>query len=431
MPTASEEAPSSDKPLRILWLKSGPLHPLDTGGKKRTYHMLRELKSRHRITYLALVSQGKDSDEARSRAAEYSHEQIWIPWTERRKRSPGFYLEVARNFFLSQLPYSIERYRSDRMAEAVAKMDRAGDFDLVVCDFLTPAVNLSYRGQRPVTPCVLFEHNVESAILKRMVATASNPLLRSYFGAQYRRMARFEREAGSACDAVITVSEEDSATLRQAFGLRNVIGEVPTGVDVTYFAPRTEKPAKPFVAFLGSMDWMPNIDSVDYFVREIYPLIVRVKPDLSMKIVGRNPPARIRALGEADRRIEVTGTVADVRPHIAGAAAIIVPLRVGGGTRIKIFEAMAMGLPVVSTTIGAEGLPVIHGKHILLADSPQTFAESVLQVLDNPELGRSLAGNALGLIRASYTWEKVAERFEQLCLQALSAARGPSGNPAI
>jgi glycosyltransferase involved in cell wall biosynthesis len=409
-------------PLRILWLKTGPLHPVDTGGKIRTYNMLRVLKQHSQTTYLALRPPGME--EATARAGEYSREQIWIPWQETRKMSAAFFRELARNQFLSGLPYIIQKYQSSGMIDAIRTADNSGGYDLIVCDFLTPAVNLFAGGWRAKTPTLLFEHNVESLIWQRMCDNAANPVKKAYFRGQWKRLEKFERSACSQADSVVAVSDEDARLLRTQYGLKNILGSVPTGVDVEYFRPSDAKRKTCSIAFLGSMDWMPNIDAIAFFMEEIYPLLASKHAGVTFTIVGRNPPKIIQELANRHPGVRVTGTVPDVRPHLAEAEVMIVPLRVGGGTRIKIFEAMATGIPVVSTTIGAEGLPVKDGDHILLADSPADFARKIGDLFVQPDLRRRIGQSALNLVREEYSWNSVIKVFEEYCLRTAAGQGG-------
>ncbi|MBI5775195.1 MAG: glycosyltransferase [Verrucomicrobia bacterium] len=397
--------------MNILWLKTGPLHPPDTGGKLRTFNMVKELRKRHHVTFLALCPDG--TDEAHKRAAsEYSHKQIWIPWRETRKRSAKFYGELAANQFCSRLPFAVAKYKSAAWTEAIRREDATGRHDVIVCDFLAPAVNLHAAGFKPQTRTLIFQHNVESLIWKRTFDTAKGAAQRFYFHGQWRRMEAFERAACAAVDGVVTVSDEDSRILREEMGLKNVLGAVPTGVDVDFFQPPTGVRTPCSLVFLGSMDWMPNIDGICWFADEVWPLVKKNSPDATLTIVGRKPTDKVRQLAARDSSIIVTGTVDDVRPHLARAQAMVVPLRVGGGTRIKIFEAMATGIPVISTRIGAEGLPVKHGETILLADEPADFAEQTASLFRQPEHGIRLGQAALELVRRDYSWSSVNAVFE-------------------
>ena len=410
-------SPSSQSPLRILWLKSGPLHPLDTGGKIRTFNTLRELNKRHRVEFLALWPEGLDRSIA-DRASEFSAAQTWIPWSETPKRFPHLHADLLRNFLFTRLPYVLDKYRSPAMAAAI--VEAAKRSDLIVCDFLTPAVNLPPK-RTPGIPVLLFQHNVESLIWKRTADNARGLANRLYFRDQWRRIRDFEVRACAAFDGVIAVSEDDARIFREEFGLQNVFGAVPTGVDTEHFHTPNPRRVPRSLVFLGSMDWMPNIDGVVWFAESIFPLIKKEYPEVTLTVVGRNPTAAVRQLATRDPQIRVTGTVDDVRPYLAEAEATVVPLRVGGGTRIKIFEAMATGIPVVSTRIGAEGLPLEDGRDILLADAPEAFAAAVGRLFASAELRGQIGGSGLALVREKFGWGASTDVFESYCNRAISA----------
>lgn len=409
-------------PLRILWLKTGPLHPVDTGGKIRTYNMLRELRKRNPLTYLSLWPAGTP-ESARKDALEYSDSQTWIPWSETRKGTLGFFAELAANCFLTRLPYALHKYRSAAWARAMAEADASGKFDLIVCDFLTPGVALFAEGRRPRTPVLLFQHNVESLIWQRHFETAQGMVKRFYLRDQWQRTVRYEHLYCSLADQVCAVSEEDARLLRDQFQLENLIGAVPTGVDLDFFQ-FSAAPRQPHsLVFLGSMDWMPNIDGCRWFADEMWSLVKRQYPDASLTIVGRKPTPKILELAARDASIRVTGTVDDVRPHLAAGEVMIVPLRVGGGTRIKIFEAMATGIPCVSTRIGAEGLPVNHGEHIALADTPAEFAKEICALFENGDRRRAFGRNARDLVEKNFGWASINAVFERYCRATVAAPR--------
>jgi glycosyltransferase involved in cell wall biosynthesis len=226
-------------------------------------------------------------------------------------------------------------------------------------------------------------------------------------------MLRYEAEVCRAAKRIIAVSGADAETMQALYGAAGVCS-IPTGVDIEYFAPPSVAAPKQDLVFLGAMDWRPNIDGLHWFVRSVLPLIRRRRPNCSLAVVGRCPTAQVRGLAQTDLNIHVTGTVGDVRPYLWESAVSIVPLRVGGGTRLKIYEAMAARIPVVSTTIGAEGLDVRDGENIAIADSPAAFAERCLNLLDDAEARRVQCQAAWEMVSACYSWEVAARKFEQL-----------------
>ena len=406
--------------MHILWLKNELLHPLDKGGRIRTYEMLRRLRDHHRVTYIALDDH-TSTDEQRARAHEYCDELVLVPWRSAPLTGARRGAAILANV-LSPLPFAVSPYRAPAMTEAIrarcgaaAGVDRA---DVVVCDFLIPALNVPDGLPCPV---VLFQHNVEAMIWERRTKVASNPVLKAYMGEQWRRMRRLEREQCLRFDHVVAVSPEDAAVFREQYGVRNV-SSVPTGVDTDFFRPSgTVAQRTSNIVFTGSMDWMPNEDGMAWFVDEIMPTIRREVPDATLTIVGRRPSAKVQALAEGRPYVTITGTVPDVRPFLEEAAAVVVPLRIGGGTRIKIYEAMGMERAVVSTTIGAEGLDVRHGEHILLSDDPDSFASSVVSLLRDPARAATLGQAAATQVRTHFGWASVAEQFAERCLAAAAS----------
>lgn len=401
--------------LKILWVKTGTLYPLDSGGKKRTQAMLSELSKHHEVTYLALKDKNLPLAPEESEAG-YATRKLWLTWEETAGGSLKFFAELLGNFLFSSLPYALAKYRSKAMESEIARLCREEKFDLVICDFLSPAANFLRIREALGAPTVLFQHNVEAQIWKRLAAGKRNPIARWYFGSQFRRMVKWEKRLSEIFDGVVMVSPEDTAFARQEYGLGNVLGDVPTGVDPDYFqtGERTsDGPAT--IGFLGSMDWMPNIEAVQWFVKEIFPEVKSEVPGARLLVIGRRPPASIRAMAEQDPQIEVTGTVDDVRPFLARCDFLTVPLLSGGGTRIKIMEALAAGLPVVSTTIGAEGLGLVDEEHLLIADSAPEFARAVARMAGDPALRQRLSAGGSALVRADYSWARATDLFMDHC----------------
>src|SRR6185312_5215750 len=223
---------------------------------------------------------------------------------------------------------------------------------------------------------------------------------------------------------VLTVSEADKDFFSD-FVDRSKMTVISTGVDTNYFRPDDGKEQRNSLVFTGSMDWMPNEDGVLYFIRSILPLVRREIPDVSFTIVGRKPSEKLRATAASEPGVQVTGTVDDIRPYVREGSVYVVPLRIGRGTRLKIFEAMAMGKAIVSTTLGAEGLPISDGRNISIADSPEQFSSKVCQLLRDPEARRRLGSAARQLVEQHYSWSSVAAEFNDVLRRVapLSASR--------
>lgn len=402
--------------MKILFLQKRLLFPTDSGGKIRTLNVLRHLARWHDVTYLCNTQPG---DEAHFESMTNLGLRLeTIPWNEAPRPSARFYRDLAVNVF-SSYPYTVVK-DYDPALEARAKELLAADhYDLVVCDFVQMALNAIGLD---VTAKILFEHNVEAQIFRRHSESDSGWLRRQYMRLQWRKMKKFEAAAGAQFDAVVAVSRQDRETFERQYGWRHV-ETIDTAVDLDYFRPNGQPVDADRVVFVGSMDWLPNEDGVRHFVDRIWPLIRRRRPQATFQIVGRNPTSSVRRLADVEG-VEVVGTVPDVRPYQGAAAVVVVPLLVGGGTRIKIFEAMSMGKAVVSTPLGAEGLPVTAGEHLLLADEPEQFAGTVCELLEDQQRRDTLGAAARELVCAKYSAERVARQFEEICIKAVESKSG-------
>jgi sugar transferase (PEP-CTERM/EpsH1 system associated) len=402
--------------MRILWLKTDLLLPLDKGGKLRTWHLMRHLATRHEITYLAFADPD-DDPQHRAGMREVAQVVETVPRVEVRKGSPRFFAQAAWHL-ADPLPYAVGQYRSRAYARRVTELLSTQSFDVVVTDFLPPIVNLP---RRLPCPAVLFTHNVEAEIWRRHAETATRAVTKYLYGVQHRRMLRFEGSALARFDALLAVSDADRETFARLYPRvdRDAIHVVRTGVDVEFFAPTPSAADSVELVFTGSMDWLPNEDGMLWFCRDILPLIRQRVPDATLSIVGRAPSAPVKQLAQ-EHGVRVTGRVDDVRPYMTDAAVFVVPLRIGGGTRLKIFEAMAAAKAVVSTTVGAEGLPVTNGRDIMLADDPASFADSVVRLIRNESERRGLEYAARTLVAQHFDWSAVARDLEGALASTLS-----------
>jgi polysaccharide biosynthesis protein PslH len=388
--------------MKILFVGPNFLHPTTKGGQIRTLGILRWLARWHEVHYVAYEDPAHP--EGPLRASEYSARAYPVHHSVVDKRSARFVAQLVAGTF-SRVPLAVSRFDSSQMRRAVAELIAKGSFDRMVVDFLAMA---------PACPrlerSVLFQHNVETAIWRRRAETAEGPARKLYYRLQASRMFAYEGQACRAAGQVVAVSAVDAGLMRTMFGAEHV-SQIPTGVDLEYFARPASVERAADLIFIGSMDWLPNVDGVGYFVREVLPLIRRRRPGCTLAIVGRTPPPEIAELARKDSAVWVTGTVPDVRPYLWKSAVSVVPLRIGGGTRLKIYESMAAGVPVVSTTVGAEGLEVNPPGDIRIADRPADFAERCLELLENDDESRRVASRALELVASRFSWEQVARRF--------------------
>lgn len=388
--------------MKVLWIKSDFPLPADTGGKIRTRHLLVELAKLAKVTFLCYVTPDHDQ-KFLTEMREYGIAVEAVVRGEENKHGIGFPLRVLSKLF-SPRPYIVNKYISDEMIARVKELSTPDRCDVVICDFLEMAWCRDYVSG---VPTVLFEHNVETMIWRRYHEVESNPIKRLYFGYEKQRMARYESSACEQFDHVLAVSEHDGEKLRQEFGLPRFT-VLPTGVDIEYFAPRHGEVDQRLV-FCGSMDWMPNIDGFWWFYRSIYPQVCKEVAGVSFSVVGRRPGNDIVTVAKSDQSVHVSGTVEDVRPYVASAQLYIVPLRVGGGTRIKIYEAMAMKKCVVATSVGAEGLPVVDGENIVIADSENDFADRVKELLRDSNKRNKIAESGYRMVTENYGWAGAAK----------------------
>lgn len=311
--------------------------------------------------------------------------------------------ELLNNLF-SPLPLTVRKYSTPVMGEMISAILSEG-YDAVHCEHLHVA---HYLWNVPQIRKVMDAHNVEAQIAERHAAVERNPLRRMILEWNAGKMLEYEMKAVRSMDLVLAVSGNDQATFRNQGGGNARVLE--NGVDLSYFLPQ-ETPENKKSVFVGSMDWAPNVDGVIYFITEILPLIRSVHPDFELSVAGKEPPQHLVALSAHDPLLHVTGTVDDVRPYIAAASVYIVPLQFGGGTRLKILEAFAMGKAVVSTSLGCEGIDCIDGEHILIADTPREFADAVIRILADSELKKRLSANAALLVKERYGWETIGARL--------------------
>jgi len=400
--------------VKILWVKANKILPVHSGGDLRSFNILRQLAVRDEVIFFSYYDEAPDPDYEKN-----LQEQLPGAVCVNTGRRQASVLARGMDYLLrlaDAAPYAVSRFGSGKVRDRLKRCLAEQRPDVVVCDFLDAAVNFP---EQLAIPAVLFQHNVESEIWRRHATNGSGPVRKLIYGLEFSKMLRYEQKMVQRFDHVIAVSEHDKK-LMTAWVDPARVTVVPTGVDTAQFCPSPQPTQeKPLVVFVGAMDWEPNVDAAKYFCAEIWPLVLARVPEAKFRIVGRNPDRRVQAL--AGSSVEVTGRVPSVVEHLREAVVVVVPLRVGGGTRLKIYEAMAVGKAVVSTTVGAEGLDVHHGRDMILADSPVRFAESVVTLLSDADL-RSRQGRAAAELAANYGWPRIARQFGEV-LQGLVGER--------
>lgn len=392
------------------------LFPNDAGGKIRTTNILRGLKGGAFNVSLLSPATG---EQAACWASEIEKvADRFVPWMARRQR-PRWARAVD---LLRRIPFNVAADRNRDGARAVRELLQGG-VDVIVFDFVHSAV---LRPAELGCADVCFTHNVESEIFKRQAEQARSPLSRWIWSSQWKKMDQFERAELRRFGAVIAVSDRDALFFRTDYGI-DAAFSIPTGVDLDFFAyaepPATTSETPPTVVFTGSMNWIPNIDGIRFFLDKVWGEVTQRVPNARLLIVGRDPPEVLVRQGRVAGNVEFTGFVDDVRPFVRRSHAFVIPLLVGGGTRIKAFEAMAMGCPIVSTSIGIEGLDIEAGRHFLRGDTAVEFADAIVGMLQDAALRRRISKQARVVVEEKFSYLEASRCFERVCLETLERWR--------
>jgi glycosyltransferase involved in cell wall biosynthesis len=409
--------------LKILWVKAGKLLPVDSGGKIRSFNLLRCLQRQHEVTLLSYYF-GRQDLAYEAEITGMFHNTIPFASYSPLEELFGGTLHYLLRLPLSA-PYSVSKFTVGKVKLMLADWLNGKKFDVAVCDFLSASLNFSTKLH---TPTVLFQHNVENVLWGRQAQHEPNWFKRKAFRLEATKMLRYETAAVRRFHHIIAVSDEDRAQFAK-MTTPSRISVCPTGVDLQrYRFAASPVSSRQHVVFLGSMDWEANIDGVEFFHRDIWPRVLAQVPDAIFQIVGRNPHSRVRRL--AGPSVEVTGTVSSVTEYLCQATTFVVPLRIGGGSRLKIYEAMATGKAIVSTSVGAEGLDIHPGEDILLADDAEQFSACVVRTLKDVDLRHRLAV-AAAQNAAQYDWSVIASRFAQVLDHTVRTASASGTQPTV
>ena len=393
---------------KILFLAHLLPYPLQGGGQIKSYHTLRLLSERYDVTLSCLIRTGDANTDVAPllRLCADALHRFWL------KRDRLANVRDATVALITGCSFIVVRDDVSGVRSHVEYALNHGDYSAIHIDHLQMAQFLP-ADVPPNVKVVLDQHNVEHRVVKRLSETpGANPLMRWYAGIEWKKLRDFEVAALRRADVTLAVSDTDrDAFLALAPDLSGKIETVPIGVDTDYFTVAERNMDADTLLSIGTMNWLPNVDGLAWFVRDVLPLVRETEPDARVLVVGANPAPEVVALGRRDPGIVVAGTVPDVRPYAAHCGVFIVPLRSGSGMRVKILNALAMGLPVVSTPLGAEGIAVTHGENILLADTPRAFADAVLSVLRDRDFGDRLGSSGRTLVTQSYGWNATRKRL--------------------
>jgi sugar transferase (PEP-CTERM/EpsH1 system associated) len=386
--------------LRILIATPSLPYPLIWGFGIRVYQIIQFLAQKHDVTVVAYAGpEDHDSIVALRDTGATVHAVV--------RQQPS--IASKRHAQLSSLfsPDSFQRQslESAAMQSTIDWLLRENEFDVIQIES-SQMTGFDYDSSALM---LVDEHNIEYELLYRTFRTERSPIRKLYNWVEYRKFRHEEQESWRKSDGCIVTSDREQAIL-QRYAPQTPSLVVPNGVDVDFFEPSAVTPDPDSVVFVGVMHYRPNVDAALFFAREILPLLLQVRPNLKFSIVGGGPPEELRRL--ASRNIVVTGRVPDTRPYVASAAVCVVPLRMGSGTRLKVLEGLAMGRPIVSTSVGCEGIATVPGEHLLVADERAAFARSVLRVLDDPAFGAGLAQCGRRLVEERYSWPSVLQELE-------------------
>jgi len=398
--------------MKVLFLSSWFPYPPDNGSRIRIYNLMKGLAARHQVHLIALMqddSKREDAERLRDICEVWSlHESRWF--------RPG----TLKSFvgYLSSRPRSVVDTFDPAVARSVKEAIRSISPDVVIASTLGV---VEYVPSDLRIPSLLEQHNCEYAVLRRASGLRSG-LSKLRYDLGWRKFARWEARMCRKFDAVAMVSEGDVESLLEvAPDLRNVC-IVPNGVDAEHYRCGDREPEPGTLIYNGALTYGANLDAVRYFASEVYPILRAKRPDAKLRVTGRTDGVDLRGIEDCPG-IELTGYVSDIRDVLRTSAACIVPLRHGGGSRLKILEAMASGVPVISTSMGAEGIDCRAGEHLLVADEPEEFAEAIARVLADSDLAERLAADARKLIEERYTWKAIGAAFSDIVEQTVANRR--------
>ena len=389
---------------KILFVACRPPYPLDTGAKIRSYHILAGLCSKYEVDVVVFREEVHDKEWQRTAVQLGIGKLIQLENPLINTSATGaMFLKAV----LKQLPVTVLKYQSIQLLDTIRELIEE-DYSLLHLEHM----HLAWLLHHINTPGLLYSldaHNVETQIAERMCDMEPSLIRKAALALHARNMQKFETHAFKNTHFIMTVSNEDQSLINLKAGSTTSVSLVENGVDVDYFRPEEIclTGERLNLVFVGSMDWLPNIDGVKWFAEESFPLIKEKYPECTFTVVGRNPHESIAELAQRFAGIHITGTVDDVRPYVNKASVVVVPLRYGGGTRLKILEAFDMGKPVVSTTLGCEGIEYTNNEHLIRADTAEEIAVKCGELLSNHNLSNQIGNKARELALESYSWDSI------------------------
>jgi sugar transferase (PEP-CTERM/EpsH1 system associated) len=412
--------------LSLLYVSQFPPSPPRYGAQVRMHGLITAMAERHDVWAVSLAESAADAQASAQAMRAYCRDVAMVVDAGAASLARKRLLQLRS--LASTHTFERHLFTVPALQRRIDAFLRARRFDAVVVEgpFLA---HYRFRAAPPGAPrprLVVDEHNVEYDLHRQLAGSDAGLVRRIYSAVNWRKLRREEQAVWDRCDGLAVTSARDEARVRAARpGAR--VAVVPNAVDLERFRPRPSDPPPDgrTVLFFGALDYFPNTDGILFFLDHVWPRVLARHPAARLRILGRRPPAAL--LARRSGCVEIPGFVEDLRPSLAGAAAVVAPLRIGGGTRLKILEAMAMARPVVSTALGAEGLEVSHGRELLLADEPGPFAAEVVRLLEDPALGARLGAGARALVEERYAWRASARALERLLRDLVAAQRASAG----
>jgi glycosyltransferase involved in cell wall biosynthesis len=399
--------------MRILFICPYLPYPIVSGGHTRVYNLLKLLSRKHQV-HLVAYQRGPVSGEQMAMLHMITAEVTLVT------RVPLWHPGNLLRYLFSRDPLMhVFNGRSQAMTDAIERVITEWKPDIAHVEHFHTAHCLLRAPSSGRLPRVIGEQGVEYVILDRLAAVSHNPIKRMLSRVEQNRIKRFELAVCSQFDRCIEVSDEDRDII-QHDGLRTPVDVVPNGVDTQYFKFNSLPHTPDAIMFLGTFKFFGNRDAIRWLIELVWPVLQGFRPGLTFYVVGNQPPRWLRQA--SDQRLIVTGWVEDVRAYLIRSMVVVSPIRIGSGTKLKIMEAMAIGRPVVTTTMGLEGIPAVDGRDLLVRDEPGPFAEAILQLLDHPSMAATMGRTARELIERMYSWDAAVKSLEQ-CYRVAVAVR--------
>jgi len=404
--------------MKILWLSHFVPYPPKGGCFQRSYNLIKEAARKNEIYLVALRHKNKSThpeseiNKAKEELEKFCRNVFIVDISS--FSGFKFYFLALKSIFTTD-PLTVNLFKSDDMHNLIQKLFKEIDFDIAHYDTISLAEYFKDTGN---IPKYLTHHGMESFMIKRRVTNESNLINKLYFFIESFKLRRYEKKHCHKFNMNIMVSEDDKLMLKEISPSSRIV-VVENGVDVNFFVPKAHHTNTSRLIFAGRLDQYSNIDAVVYFCLHIWPLIRERFPEMLFTIIGNNPPAKLLEISKNDERIEVLGYVDDVRPFFDQATISVCPIRDGGGTRIKILDAMAMGMPIVSTTIGCEGLDIISGENVLIANTPKEFLDNIEKLIIDKNLRKSLSINARKIVENKYSWSIIGEKLNNIFVNSM------------